>query len=399
MSNSEAGSPQIRPWVVPASLALLLALVVWTVAYLMAATPGPLMGGAPTEIFRIENMAVTKGAGRLESPFIVVEATDASGLAIVSVEIPVAINAADYRRVRWVLSGAHSEVPLAMLWRTDEAGTKINSIPLEVVSGGAEVVLSSATPGWSGRVRGIALTMHGKLRQPIVLESVVIDSLSGGEVIADRLRDWFGFQPWSGLSINAAVGGPLDQPLWLTLAVAVVGITAFVLWWLWRRRYPFGMREQIPLVVCTLFALSWLALDSRWLWLRLQQTKLTTSQFAGKTDSEKHLNDVDAEVFDFAQRVRAALPATPARVYVTANEHYFRARLAYHLYAHNVWLDHRGGTLPGAALCRPGEFIVVFRRNGVQYDPARQLLRWDDQPPLKAELLMAEAGKAAFRLL
>ena len=121
--------------------------------------------------------------------------------------------------------------------------------------------------------------------------------------------------------------------------------------------------------------------------------------FADKPEIEKHLNDLDGEVFDFALRVRKVLPSEPARVYVASNEHYFRARLAYHLYAHNVWIDHRGGALPGSARCKPGEYIVVFRRNGVQYDPARQLLRWDEQPPLKAELLLAEGGKAAFRIL
>jgi hypothetical protein len=41
---------------------------------------------------------------------------------------------------------------------------------------------------------------------------------------------------------------------------------------------------------------------------------------------------------------------------------------------------------------------VVFRRHGIQYDPANQMLSWDKQPPVRAEILIAHQGNAAFRL-
>src|SRR5436190_49287 len=103
MSAAAVAPARTGRWLLPVFASLIVAFAAWSIAYLIVATPGPLMGGAPTEVFRSYNMAVTRGAGRVELPFLVIEATDDSKLAVVSVQIPVAINAADYRRVRWVL--------------------------------------------------------------------------------------------------------------------------------------------------------------------------------------------------------------------------------------------------------------------------------------------------------
>jgi hypothetical protein len=42
--------------------------------------------------------------------------------------------------------------------------------------------------------------------------------------------------------------------------------------------------------------------------------------------------------------------------------------------------------------------MVVYQRRGVQYDAAQQRLRWEGGAPVSAELLLADAGAAVFRI-
>ena len=99
-----------------------------------------------------------------------------------------------------------------------------------------------------------------------------------------------------------------------------------------------------------------------------------------------------------SKKVRAKLPATPAWVIVAADADYFRGRGAFHLYPHNVFFDAGHNVMPAPSSLRPGDYLVVYQRRGVQFDPAQQKLRWDGGPPVSAELLLAEGGGAAFRI-
>jgi len=125
----------------------------------------------------------------------------------------------------------------------------------------------------------------------------------------------------------------------------------------------------------------------------------TSAQYAGKDWREKHLAAEDAVLFAFVDSARARLPATPARVFVAADEPYFRARAAWHLYPHRVFYDPTVNAPPPAGALRPGDFVVVWLRRGVRYDSAERQLRWDGGPPLAAELVLAEGDGALFRIL
>jgi hypothetical protein len=385
-------------WLVPACISLALAACAWGTAYLYFAAPGPWLSSVPTQRFIGAQMTLSRGSGRVDGTRFVVQATDAAGLAIVSLDTP-ALRASDYRRMRWTLSGTQADVALATLWRTDSATGKSNNAPLESSNEGAQALLTPGEHNWIGQIEGIALAVRGTLRQPLIIESVSVDPMGAADVVADRMRDWFAFTPWSGLSINAALGGPLEQPVWLPLAAAIVALTAIALCVAWRRWRKAVAYPQFPLTLIAIVAAAWITLDARWLWARLQQTEATAAIFSGKSSREKHIADLDGYVYAFAEQVRARLPKTPARIYVAADDHYFGARLAYHLYPHNAYFDHGSAKLPPSERCKPGEYIVVFRRHGVQYDLARQMLHWDDQPPVHAELLLAHLGNAMFKLL
>lgn len=398
MTSAAVARGRALRWLAPAGIALAVAALAWSVAYLCVATPGRWLGGAASARYDGSQMKLSRGSGRVDGPRVVVLATDEAGLAIVSLDLP-SLAAADYRRIRWQLSGGEAEGSLAVLWRTDKTAGKINSAPLDTTSSGAQALFTPGQGNWDGNIEGIALAVHGKLKDPLVIEGVVVEPMGMADMVSDRLRDWFGFTAWSGLSINAALGGPVEQPVWLSLAVTIIALTALALCVGWRRWRKVGASAQFPLTLIAIAVAAWVALDARWLWGRLQQTEATAVIFSGKTLREKHVADVDGYVYAFAEQVHLRLPKTPARVYVTADDHYFGARLTYHLYPHNAYYDHVSGTLPASAQCKPGEYIVVFRRHGVQYDRAEQMLRWDDQPPVRAQLLLAHLGNAVFKLL
>jgi len=83
---------------------------------------------------------------------------------------------------------------------------------------------------------------------------------------------------------------------------------------------------------------------------------------------------------------------------MVADAHYFRDRGAYHLYPYNVYFDPWRNSTPPPSAVRPGDYIVVYQRKGVQYDAAQQSLRWDGLGPVGAELVLVEAGSALFRI-
>ncbi len=54
--------------------------------------------------------------------------------------------------------------------------------------------------------------------------------------------------------------------------------------------------------------------------------------------------------------------------------------------------------LPPSSALRPGDFLVVYLRRGVQFDPSAQRLRFADGSTVNAELVLAEPGGAAFAI-
>jgi hypothetical protein len=83
---------------------------------------------------------------------------------------------------------------------------------------------------------------------------------------------------------------------------------------------------------------------------------------------------------------------------MVAEAHYVRDRGAYYLYPYNVYFDPWVDSVPPPSALRAGDFVAVYRRRGMQYDPSQQRLRWDDQAPVNADLLLLDSGAALFRI-
>ena len=178
----------------------------------------------------------------------------------------------------------------------------------------------------------------------------------------------------------------------LVLCVTAAGI----LWYAWARRR--GALALLPVALAAAFVAAWLVLDVQWVANLSRQVVETRAQFGGKDWRARHEAADDAEVFKFIERVRAKLPAAPTRVFMVADAAPLRGRGAYYLYPHNVLFDPIANSFPPAASLRPGDYVIVYYRRGVQYNREARRLRFEGGDSVEAEMILVEPGAAVFRI-
>lgn len=376
------------------ALALLgAALAACMLGYLSLAVPGPWFPGAAPRAWSVAELSLSRGAGGIRDGELVIHAPDATGTTLVTLNTD--FRSSDYRAIAWVAVDIPDDADVRLLWRTDYAPARLNSSPVAVAAGRLRPLVVAGDPEWVGRITGLALTIRGAIAQPIRIRGVAARPLGAPELLADRFREWTAPEGWSGASINSVTGGAdiqnLPLPALLAAAVAMAALLAFVV-------TRGAARSRLPLLVATSFIVAWMLLDARWAWDLARQARDTGQRYAGKDWRERHLAAEDGPLFAFIEKVRTQLPATPARVFVAADAHYFRSRGAYHLYPHNVYFDPYANTFPPGARLRPGDYVVVYQRRGMQFDPGAKRLRWDGGAPVAADMLLAEGGGALFRI-
>ena len=372
-----------------------LAVALLFVAFTVASVPGAWFPAAGVRTIAPRDLALTRGTGALDRNALVVAAADASGMALVTANTD--FRAADYPVVAWEGSNLADDADVRFLWRTDVAPSKLNTVAVPVAAGRLLPVTMAGNPDWIGRVTGIALVVRGPLPRPVHVTGVA--AKPGGVVgqAADRLREWFGFEGWSGTSINTVTGRVEVQELPLSvLLVAALALAAAAWLALARRR---GWVAMLPLAFAALFVAAWAVLDAGWSWQLARQAAATHAQFGGKDWRSRMAAAEDGPLFQFVERARAKMPAPPVRVFVVADAPYFRGRAAYHLYPHNVLFDPFADTLPPASALRPGDYLLVFHRRGVQFNPEEKKLRFEGGDPVPAEPVLVEPGAALFRVL
>jgi hypothetical protein len=366
--------------------------VITAFVYLAVVAPAAWFPSATPKEWSPRVFALARGAGGIERDALIVTAT--GGGVLVTVETD--FRSSDYAAIAWMATNVPDDVDVRLIWRTDYAPAKVNSAAIPVAAGRLRPVVLAADPNWVGRIRGLALAINGPLPAPVRIVGVSANPLGILDIAGDRFREWTAFEGISGTSINGVTGGAnvQDLPLSMLLA-AVVGLAAVA--WFAMARYR-ARTLALPSVLVALFVTAWLLDDVRWSWNLVRQTLATARTYAGLDWRERHLAAEDGALFQFIERVRAKLPAEPARVFMTADAHYFRGRGAYYLYPHNVYFEPYRNAIPASSRMRSGDYFVAYQRRGVQYDPAAQRLRWDGGDPVSAELLLTVPGAALFRI-
>ncbi|HWG36048.1 MAG TPA: hypothetical protein VN650_17935 [Gemmatimonadaceae bacterium] len=377
-----------------AALVGLSVSLVCIVAYLVTTVPGAWFPRASARAWNVTNLSLVRGTGRIIDNQLVVSAPDATGITLVSVTS--SLSSSDYPGIAWTVADLREDAQVRLLWRSDFNPGKLNSVPISVSSGHAALVLMAKNSEWVGTITGLALAIFGPIAQPILVGPVVAKPMGAIEIVRDRLREWFAFEPWTRASINTITGGADPQaialPAVVALVVALSGIATFFIR-RWRSR-TFGV--ALPGLLAGFFLAGWLVLDARWTWNLLRQEHATAAQYGGKDLRHKHLAGEDAPLFAFIQKALAVMPSTPVRVFIAADADYFRGRAAYHLYPHSVYFNPRDSALPPASAFHPGDWLLVFQRHAIQFDRTQGKIRWEGNQTVNAELKLLEPGAALF---
>jgi hypothetical protein len=372
-----------------------LALAVCLAIYVALSVPGAWFPSAGTKALAARDLTLARGVGAPDRDAIAIAAVDETGLALITASSD--FKSAEYPVIAWSGFGFPEGADVRFLWRTDYAPNKLNSVPVTISAGRLTPVVMAKNPDWVGRVTGVALAVRGPLAAPIRVTGVVAKPGGAFGQVADRLQEWLAFEGWSGSSINTITGGAEVQELPLPSLLVVALMIAAAVWFAlaWRG----GRLAALPVVVAVLFVAAWLVLDVQWSWNLARQVAATRTQYGGKDWRERHLAAEDGPLFQFVEKARAKLPAAPARIFVVADAAYFRGRASYHLYPHNVQFDPFRNTVPAASALRPGDFVVVYQRRGVQYNADEKKLRFEGGEPVTAEAVLVEPGAAMFRIL
>ena len=281
-----------------------------------------------------------------------------------------------------------------MLWFSDTDPERIRSLPAVVEAGRVRPVIVDGAPGWAGRIQGLGLSVAGALPRPFRVTTVTAKAMGAGAMLSDRAAEWLAFEGWNGASINVVAGGADAQDLPLPAAVGVATGIAILLLLLLHRWRP-ALLPHVGTGIAVVFLGGWLLLDLRWSTNLARQVALTTTTFAGKSDRDRRLADVDGVLYEFIDRARAVLPPSPQRIWVVSDAPFFNGRAAYHLYPHNVHFQPRDRTMPDRSVIRPGDWLLVFNRRGVEFNARNETVRWDGGAELPAELKLPGTARRA----
>ena len=384
-----------RVVIIRAALGFAASLLLLLAGYAAVNVPVAWFPEARIVQFPATDLNVTRGTASRTSRELLITATDENNTAVIS--LTASIRASDYAAIGWIAANVPDDADARLLWRSDYSPQKLNYRTIRVVSGRLQPTVVANDPGWIGHITGLALIIRAPLTQPIQIAGLEAKPMGAFEILRDRLGEWSALEGWTGTSINTVTGGADVQglPLPLLIAAAIaLGAGLVIAWGAATHRGA----TPLPLLIAVLFIFGYAILDARWAANLSRQVAITQEQYGWKSWRDKHLAAPDGPLFAFIEKVRTYIPDDASRVFVASDANFFRGRAAYHLYPHNVYTDTFRNMLPAPSLFRPGDWIVVYQRHGVQYDAGTRQLRWDGQAPITADVKLVDAGAALFQV-
>ncbi len=316
-----------------------------------------------------------QGSGRRDGNGFVLESLGVDRVAILSAKLA-PFQAKDFPRVEWTLDSAAPPSRIFFVWQTREHPKRNYSKPLQWLVNGVAPLELRADDGWTGTVIGVALVVRSDLRAPLRVGSVRLTSPSAAALAGEIFREWGARISLHGYSTAFPFDSERGHNLPLLAAVAIAEGLAMAAYVLHARQR--GWRRDRR-VLWAIFLGGWVLLDLRWqasLWRDVVDQGLP---FAGKTSEEKHRAADDSALFALVEKMKAALPAPPARVVLFCDATGICSRAAFFLYPHNVyqaseWIV----TPPDPARLRTGDYLLLVYSRMVGYDPGRHVVVWPD---------------------
>lgn len=377
-----------KEWLV-ALLLLLASTLVVLLFYLQYNQPVKGMNSAGPLNWNGDALTLSKGQGYSGHGKLVIKELAKEGVAVASLS-PATFQADDYPYVNWVITDAAPGVEMELLWHTAENRTFTR--PFVWVPHNESPLQMAEDKNWRGQITGLALVIKGTLATPITVAGISLGSASSQRAPLNTVKKWFALDRWKGTSINYVDEDAVEQgaPPVLTIAAIILLALASYLILAKIRILPLNIA-----VVWGMMFFCWLALDVRWQANLFRQLDLTRQQFSGKSWEDKHLAAEDGQLFDLMQKIKTKLQPTQSHVFLFADDAYTRGRSAYHLLPLNVMSSR---DLFSAGQFKSGDFIIILGKDDVEFDPSLNLMKWEPQQQLKADLLLLAANNVLLRV-
>lgn len=374
------------------AIAYVTGLTVVLVAYLAFNTT-TIRAADNSRSYAASAMQIARGTGQVERDTLIARVPDGDAL-IVSVLTD--FRARDLGSVAWDVSGLPPNADVRLLFSSDYRRRVFNR-PLVVEDGRALPISLAGDRDWLGRITGLAIAVRAP-GATVQIRGVSARPQSAGQVLADRVKEWFAFDGWTGTSINTVTGGASSQSMPLPIPVALAALFAIAALALARRVAPRSVAQGLPTLAAVLFVAAWALLDVRWTANLARQVAATWERYQGLGTDERLRAAEDGDLAAFVAKAKAAMPAEPSRVLVLAQAHYFRGRAGWHLLPHRAYWEPVSDVAPASGVLRAGDFVFVWQRPGLAYDPATGRLRFDNGVELDATLVAGERGAALFAI-
>ncbi|HZP66726.1 MAG TPA: hypothetical protein VFB32_10480 [Rudaea sp.] len=350
-------------------------LAIWLLVLGAAAGLSPLTPLVPRE--RIEASAsefrVIVGGGVEDGSALRVGAIGDDGSALQAHAID-AIDAADFSTLRYRFDGFPRTLELSFVFRCAETPDDVQAVTIPWPGDGWQSIDLRAVPGWRGKIIEFGfseyatpqLTPESVAFRPFRFDGAALWSLSWRGGFAALYTSWFGYTPWSFLSVSAlgpdreAAHAPAPLPFFVLGTLASAFAAAAIL------RWP---RRMLRATIVVALAALWVVLDLRWLHDLGAKHAFARTVYAGKPWSERERLAPDEDLTSAAEQIRSYFAAQPVpRILVASDNKYVFLRLVYLLLPLDAAPIDQATGLPWM---RGDTCIVLFRSTLWRYDEAR----------------------------
>lgn len=375
-------------------LAFALGSAVALAAY-VAINSGKWIGAGTPQTLDTATMSVPRGSAKRDGATLVAQAP-ANDVLIVA--LPTSFLARELSAVAWDVDDVPPGADVRLLFNTDYKPRAVQSRALVVEEGRVQPISLAGDPDWIGRITGLALAVRAP-GAAIRVRGVTVKPQTASQLIGDRAREWFRFEPWNGTSINSVTGGAQAQSLPLPVAVTIAALIALAALAVVRKLVSARMPRELVAIAAGLFVVGWAVLDLRWTVNLARQNAATLERYGGLDAEGRALAAEDGDLARFLEKAKAAMPVEPQRVVVLSSAHYYRGRAGWHLMPHRAMWAPTVDAAPAGGTLRTGDFLVVWQDTHARFDAGSGRLRFDNGVDLPAKLVLADGDGAVYAIL
>ncbi len=296
-------------------------------------------------IIKGSDLVVRLGAGRKthDEAFLLDELSP-DGRAIITRNT--SLKASDYPFVEYTIDNLRSNQIVYLIWKTAVNPEQLARLRLLSSGDKASTLRLAGNENWKGIITEIGFEVYGDPGD----DALIISSLSAlpyspAALLRTIWSDWTAFEPWGQSSINhlrgvsrsAILPPTIVMAAWAGLALLLLGAVSLF------------KKAHNPIGYLAVIFIPWIVLDLFWqnrLSTQLNETKFL---FQGKSQHERHLADLDGDLYQYAQHLKSeVLPDPGVRIFLLHDDkgerhNYRRLRTQFHLLPHNIY---NYGSLP-----------------------------------------------------